>query len=169
MAPTAKLPLLPTTVVGSYSVPDWYPVLQEGVQRGALAPSAFGDAKEVAALGAIKDQETADIDLISDGELFRRDNNRFGPPNAMINYFSARIPGFSSELRDRSGITPLDPSASLPAPVATGPLRPAPLGLVEELRFLRRYSFGPVKIAMTEPHMFARIVWDEQYGSRRVN
>lgn len=165
MAPTAKLPLLPTTVVGSYSVPDWYPVLQERVEQGAMPPSAFGDAKEIAALGAIKDQETAGIDLISDGELFRRDNNRFGPPNAMINYFAAKVPGFSGELRDRSGITPLDPSASLPAPVVTGRLRPAPLGLVEEMRFLRRYSSRPVKIAMTGAHMFASIVWDEQYGS----
>lgn len=165
MNPAAKLPLLPTTVVGSYSVPDWYPVLQERVEHGALLPSAFGDAKEIAALGAIKDQETAGLDLISDGELFRRDNNRFGPPNAMINYFASKIPGFSSELRDRSGITPLDPSASLPAPVVTGPLQPAPLGLAEELQFLRRYSSRPVKIAMTGPHMFARIVWDEYYGS----
>ncbi len=159
-----RLPLLPTTVVGSYSVPDWYPVLQESVERGAMPPSVFGDAKEVAALGAIKDQEVAGIDFISDGEMFRRDNNRFGPPNAMINYFAAKIPGFSGELRNRSGITPLDSSASLPAPVVTGPLRPAPLGLTDELRFLRRYSSHPVKIAMTGPHMFARIVWDEQYG-----
>lgn len=106
MAPTAKLPLLPTTVVGSYSVPDWYPVLQEGVQRGALAPSAFGDAKEVAALGAIKDQETADIDLISDGELFRRDNNRFGPPNAMINYFSARSRVFRLSFGTEAALRP---------------------------------------------------------------
>lgn len=165
MNPVAKLPLLPTTVVGSYSVPDWYPVLQERVEHGALLPSAFGDAKEIAAMGAIKDQETAGIDLISDGELFRRDNNRFGPPNAMINYFAAKIPGFSGALRDRSGITPLDPSASLPSPVVTEKLRPAPLGLVEEFRFLRRYSSRPVKIAMTGPHMFARIVWDEYYGS----
>ncbi len=160
-----RLPLLSTTVVGSYSVPDWYPVLQERVEQGALLPSAFGDAKEVAALGAIKHQEQAGIDLISDGELFRRDNNRFGPPNAMINYFAAKIPGFSGELRDRSGITPLDLSASLPAPVVTSQLRPAPLSLVEELGFLRRYTARPVKIAMTGPHMFARIVWDEQYGS----
>lgn len=161
----ARYPLLSTTVVGSHSVPDWYPVLQETVGRGALPPEAFRDAKELAALGAINDQEAAGVDLISDGELFRRDDNRFGPPNAMINYFAAKIPGFSRELRERSGITPVDPSASLPAPVVTGQLRPAPLGLVEELRFLRRHSSRPVKIAMTGPHMFARIVWDEHYGS----
>lgn len=47
----------------------------------------------MAAIAAIKDQEVAGVNIISDGELFRRDDNRFGPPNATINYFTAKIPG----------------------------------------------------------------------------
>jgi 5-methyltetrahydropteroyltriglutamate--homocysteine methyltransferase len=156
--------LLTTTVIGSYTVPDWYPALQEAVLAGKLAREAFRDAKAVAARAAIKDQETANVDIISDGELFRRDDNRFGPPNAMINYFAARIPGFSGELRLKTGITPVAPKASLPAPVVVGRLEPASLGLVDELNFLRATTERPVKIAMTGPHMFARIAWDEHYG-----
>ncbi len=110
--------LLKTTVVGSYTVPDWYPVLQQAVVDGALPAAAFADAKAIAAQAAIKDQELARVDIVTDGELFRRDDNRFGPPNAMINYFANKIPGFSGELRDKSNITPVDPQASLPAPVA---------------------------------------------------
>src|SRR6266516_5084449 len=104
---------LTTTVNGSYTVPDWYPALQEAVLAGQLALEAFRDAKAVAARATIKDQETANVDIISDGELFRRDDNRFGPPNAMINYFAAKIPGFSGELRPKTGITPVAPEASL--------------------------------------------------------
>jgi len=96
-------------------------------------------------------------------ELFRRDDNRFGPPNAMINYFAAKIPGFSGELREKTGITPVAPEASLPAPVVVARLKPAPLGLLDELRFLRETTDRRVKIAMTGPHMFARIAWDEHY------
>src|SRR5258708_8288514 len=95
--------LLTTSVIGSYSVPDWYPALQDAVTAGKLAPEAFRDAKAVAARAAIKDQEVANVDVVSDGELFRRDDNRFGPPNAMINYFAAKIPGFSGELRPKTG------------------------------------------------------------------
>ncbi len=141
--------LLTTTVIGSYTVQDWYPALQEAVTAGKLAPEAFSDAKAVAARAAIKDQEVANVDGVSDGELFRRDDNRFGPPNAMINYFAAKIPGFSGELRPKTGITPVAPEASLPAPVVVGPLEPTPLGLVDELSFLRATTERPVKIAMT--------------------
>ena len=98
---------LTTTVIGSYAVPDWYPALQEAVMAGKLAPEAFSDAKAVAARAAIKDQEVANVEVVSDGELFRCDDNRFGPPNAMINYFAAKIPGFSWELRPKTGITPV--------------------------------------------------------------
>jgi 5-methyltetrahydropteroyltriglutamate--homocysteine methyltransferase len=152
-----------TTVIGSYTVPDWYPILQEAVAAGKIPPEAFRDAKAAAARAAVKDQERAGVDIVSDGELFRRDDNRFGPPNAMINYFASKIPGFSGELRLKTGITPVAPDASLPAPVVVRRIEPAPLGLLEELRFLRETTDRPVKIAMTGPHMFARVAWDEHY------
>lgn len=155
---------LTITVIGSYTVPDWYPILQEAVKAGRLSPEAFRDAKSIAARAAIKDQELAGVEVVSDGELFRRDDNRYGPPNAMINYFAAKIPGFSKEIRPKTGITPVAPEASLPAPVVVDRLEPVPLGLVEELNFLRATTQRPVKIAMTGPHMFARVVWDEHYG-----
>lgn len=157
-----------TTVVGSYTVPDWYPALQGAVQAGELPPEAFADAKAVAARAAVADQEAAGIDVVSDGELFRRDDNRFGPPNAMIGYFAAKIRGFSAELRDKSGITPVAPDAVLPAPVVVDELQPTALGLADELAFLRATTERPVKIAMTGPHMFACVAWDEHYGSREA-
>jgi 5-methyltetrahydropteroyltriglutamate--homocysteine methyltransferase len=156
-------PTFRTTVVGSYSVPDWYPALRDAVATGRLAPAAFADARAVAARAAVKDQEAAGIDVVSDGELFRRDDNAFGPPNAMIAHFAAKIPGFAPGLRPKTGITPVAPDAALPAPVVVDALRPAELGLADELRFLRETTRRPVKIAMTGPHMFARIAWDEHY------
>lgn len=95
------------------------------------------------------------MEVVSDGELFRRDDNSFGPPNALINYFAAKIPGFSGELRPKTGITPVAPEASLPAPVVVGRPEPTSLGLTDELNFLRATTERPVKIAMTGPHMLA--------------
>lgn len=152
-----------TTVIGSYCVPDWYPALQDAVSKGSLSKEAFQDAKACAAQAAILDQTRAGIDVISDGELFRRSDNCYGPPNAMINYFADKITGFSGEHRDKSGITPVAPEASFPAPVVTGALKPTKLGLTDELGFLRANSDKQVKIAMTGPHMFACISWDEHY------
>ena len=159
---------LETMVIGSYSVPDWYPALGEAVQEGRLERDAFAEAKASAARAAVHDQERAGIAVVSDGELNRRDDNRFGPPNAMINYFAGKIPGFSGELREKRGITPVAPEAGLPAPVIVEELRPAELGLVDELAFLRATTARRVKIAMTGPHMFACVAWDEHYGSREA-
>jgi 5-methyltetrahydropteroyltriglutamate--homocysteine methyltransferase len=152
-----------TMVIGSHPVPDWYATLEADVVAGRLAPESFADAKRTAATAAIADQEAAGIDVVSDGELFRRNDNRNGPPNAMINHFALKIPGFAKAFRPKSGITPVAPHASLPAPVVHGPLGPADLGLVEELRFLRARTKRPVKIAMASPYMFAMLAWDEHY------
>ncbi|MBX9878382.1 MAG: cobalamin-independent methionine synthase II family protein [Candidatus Obscuribacterales bacterium] len=152
-----------TTVIGSYTVPDWYPVLQEAVVKGTLSKEAFQDAKVAAVQSAICDQVNAGIDVISDGELFRRSDNCYGPPNAMINYFADKITGFSGEHRAKSGLTPIAPEASFPSPIVTGPLKPTSLGLLDELSILRANTDKQVKIAMTGPHMFACISWDEHY------
>jgi 5-methyltetrahydropteroyltriglutamate--homocysteine methyltransferase len=149
-------------------VPDWFAALAEAVADGRTPAEAFADAKAWAARAAVKDQERAGVDVVSDGELFRRDDNRFGPPNAMINYFAAKIPGFSGELRMKTGITPVAREAGLPAPVVVDELRPAPLGLIDELAFSRETTGRRVKIAMTGPHMFACVAWDEHYGSREA-
>jgi 5-methyltetrahydropteroyltriglutamate--homocysteine methyltransferase len=159
---------LETTVIGSYTVPDWYSTLREAVAARTLGQEQFADAKAWAARAAIADQERAGIEVVSDGELFRRDDNRFGPPNAMIGHFAAKIPGFADELREKAGITPVAPEATVPAPVIVDALEPTPLGLVDELAFLRAATARPAKIAMTGPHMFSCVAWDEHYGDREA-
>ena len=50
---------------------------------------------------AIADQQIAGIDIITGGEMHRRTNNRHAPPNAMLNYFWEKMPGFA---RDPDGV-----------------------------------------------------------------
>lgn len=157
--------ILKTTVIGSASVPEWFETLRQARYRGEISQEIFDDARIAAALAAIKEQEEAGISIISDGELFRRENNVCGPPNAMIGSFASKIPGFAAAPRMKKGITPVAPDAELPAPVIIGELQPLPLGLLDELTFLRQHTTSKVKIAMTGPHMFSRIAWDEYYGS----
>ena len=77
----ARVPLLPTTVVGSYPVPDWMERLKTDYFRGRMSRAQLGDLHEMAIKAALRDQELAGIDIVSDGEL-RRDND--------IDYFLAR-------------------------------------------------------------------------------
>jgi 5-methyltetrahydropteroyltriglutamate--homocysteine methyltransferase len=132
-----------TTVVGSYSVPRWYEALEKQVEAGTLSTSDIQDAQHRATQAAILDQETAGIDIITGGEMHRRTNNRHAPPNAMLNFFWEKIPGFSKETRPRS-ITKKDPNVFHPAAVCTGPIGDTDLGLVDEYKEVSKTCKLPV-------------------------
>ena len=76
--------LLPTTVVGSYSVPEWLERLKTEYYQRRISAQHLAEIHEVAIKAAVKDRELAGIDIVSDGEL-RRDND--------VDYFLALIPG----------------------------------------------------------------------------
>ncbi|KPK22376.1 MAG: hypothetical protein AMJ70_06145, partial [Dehalococcoidia bacterium SG8_51_3] len=152
-----------TTVIGSYSVPRWYETLEKQVEAGSLSKGDIEDAQYRATQAAILDQETAGIDIITGGEMHRRTNNRHAPPNAMLNFFWEKIPGFSKETRPRP-ITTKDPNVFHPAAICTGPIDYGDLGLVEEFQMVSKFARKEVKITMTGPHMLAKVAWDEHYG-----
>src|ERR1700722_15295225 len=85
--------LLPTTVVGSYSVPEWLQRLKTEDYQRRISAAHPAEIHQGAIKAAIKDQEQAGIDIVSDGEL-RRDND--------IDYFLARIPGVRIEGRAKT-------------------------------------------------------------------
>ena len=152
-----------TTVIGSYSVPRWYETLEKQVEAGNLAKGDMEDAQYRATQAAILDQETAGIDIITGGEMHRRTNNRHAPPNAMLNFFWEKIPGFSRETRPKP-ITAKDPNVFHPAAICTGPIDYGDLGLVDEFQLVSKFARKEVKITMTGPHMLAKVAWDEHYG-----
>ena len=152
-----------TTVVGSYSVPRWYEALEKQVEAGGLSKTDMADAQYRATQAAILDQEAAGIDIITGGEMHRRTNNRHAPPNAMLNFFWEKLPGFAGETRPRP-ITQKDPNVFHPAAICTGPIEYADLGLVEEFTTVSKFARKEVKVTMTGPHMLAKVAWDEHYG-----
>jgi 5-methyltetrahydropteroyltriglutamate--homocysteine methyltransferase len=75
------LPILPTTLVGSYSQPDWLidrdrlgerlPARARAKELWRIAPGQLAEAQDDATLLAIFDQERAGIDVVTDGEMRR--------------------------------------------------------------------------------------------------
>jgi 5-methyltetrahydropteroyltriglutamate--homocysteine methyltransferase len=157
-----KYPKYTTTVVGSYSVPRWYEALEKQVEAGALSKADMADAQYRATEAAILDQEIAGIDIITGGEMHRRTNNRHAPPNAMLNFFWEKVPGFSKETRPKP-ISVKDPNVFHPAAICIGPIEYADLGLVEEYKMVSTYADKDVKVTMTGPHMLAKVAYDEHY------
>src|SRR5438128_4552111 len=132
------LPLLPTTVIGSWSFPGWYAKFCEDAARH---PDLFGpDDREEALRDAVRlavdDQLRAGADLITDGEMQRVDFN-LGVYDYLV------------------GLKPLPPARRWGPPAhdqrskygCTAPITaPAGLGLVTEYRRLRSLTAACVKV-----------------------
>src|SRR5215470_8895391 len=80
--------LLPTTLVGSYPQPEWLidraslakqmPPRVRAKELWRIAPAALEAAQDDATLLAIRDQERAGLDILTDGEQRRESySNRF--------------------------------------------------------------------------------------------
>jgi 5-methyltetrahydropteroyltriglutamate--homocysteine methyltransferase len=143
-------PLLPTTVVGSYSVPEWLERLKTDYYRGRISRTHLAEIHQMAIKAALKDQELAGIDIVSDGEL-RRDND--------IDYLLARIPGVRIPVTVKSFYYDYyDIVVTEPLPVDA-----PPLGLAEDYRFTRGHTDRPVKFSFTGPFSLSRRVRNTAY------
>jgi 5-methyltetrahydropteroyltriglutamate--homocysteine methyltransferase len=151
-AQTGAGPLLPTTVVGSYSVPEWLERLKTEYYQRRISPAHMTEIYEVVIKAAIKDQELAGIDIVSDGEL-RRDND--------IDYFLARFPGVHIAQRAKSDYYDYyDAEVAAPLPVGDK----AALGLATDYAFTRSLTDRPIKFSFTGPFSLSRRVTNAAYA-----
>src|ERR1700682_2159447 len=158
-----RYPKYATTVIGAHSVPDWYEALDRLVAVGQLSMGSMADAQFRSGEAAILDQEIANIDVITGGEMHRRTHNRHSPPNAMLNFFWQKIPAFQGTTRPKP-IKKHDPDVFHPSATCRGRIGDTvDLGLVDEFRMVSALTRRPVKITMTGPLMLAKVAFDEHY------
>jgi 5-methyltetrahydropteroyltriglutamate--homocysteine methyltransferase len=147
--------LLPTTVVGSYSVPEWLERLKTEYYQRRISAQHLTEIQEVAIKAAVKDQERAGIDIVSDGEL-RRDND--------IDYFLARIPGVQIAQRAKSDYYDYyEAEVTAPLPEDDSSSGKTSLGLAADFEFTRQLTDRPVKFSFTGPFSLSRRVTDKAY------
>jgi 5-methyltetrahydropteroyltriglutamate--homocysteine methyltransferase len=157
----ANLPLLPATVIGSWSFPGWY---AQFCAEAAERPEKFGvddraEAVRDAVRLAVDDQVRAGADLISDGEMQRVDFNL----------------GFYDYL---TGIAPAPPKRRWGPPahdqrykyVCTAELAaPSGLGTVAEYLQLRSITQAPAKVPVPGPFTLAGCIdGGEVYRDRQA-
>ena len=161
----ANLPLFPVTVVGSWPRP---PELIQALRRrqsDEISEDEFNAVADTAVLSALKAQEDAGVDLISDGEQ-RRDN--------FYSYVVGKIAGMQlmkvSELLDyakdrarlEETLRALDvPAFAIKSPIVTEKIA-AKEGLsLDELAFVKRHTDRAIKIPLPGPYMLTRSSWFE--------
>jgi 5-methyltetrahydropteroyltriglutamate--homocysteine methyltransferase len=143
--------LLPTTVVGSYSVPEWLGRLKTDYYQRRISAQHLDEIHDVAIKAALKDQERAGVDIVSDGEL-RRDND--------IDYLLSRIPGV--EIRNRAKTDYYDyydAEVTRPLPEPGG----VSLGLAADYTFTREQTDCPIKFSFTGPFSLSRRIRGSAY------
>jgi len=150
------LPLLPTTVIGSYSFPAWLDHVRELGRRNTLTPEQVAEAHDNAVKSVIKDHELAGVDIITDGELRRE---------TMVNFFSMRIHGFDMTGKLKP-IGNLDPSIQMQDPVVREKVRRKEgLGMDRHFTFLKAHTSHATKVCVTGPQMLAKRATNEYYKS----
>jgi 5-methyltetrahydropteroyltriglutamate--homocysteine methyltransferase len=147
------LPILPTTVVGSYSMPGWLERLKTEYFARRISRHDLDEVHDTAVKAAIKDQEVAGLDIVTDGEL-RRDN--------LIDYFVERLPGVDIDRSSKKFYYDFYDSS------VSGKLPMAPLGLADDFRFLRKFTEREAKFCVTGPHSLTKRIRNEFYPSEEA-
>jgi 5-methyltetrahydropteroyltriglutamate--homocysteine methyltransferase len=143
--------LLPSTVVGSYSVPEWLQRVKTDYYQRRISAQHLDEIHNVAIKAAIKDQERAGLDIVSDGEL-RRDND--------IDYLLVRIPGVDIPHRAKTDYYDYyDAALSHPLPAADR----GGAGLAADYAFTREQTDQPVKFSFTGPFSLSRRIRNAAY------
>jgi 5-methyltetrahydropteroyltriglutamate--homocysteine methyltransferase len=155
--------LLPTSLVGSYAQPDWlidraklagrFPPRVRALELWRVAPEWLEEAQDDATVLAIRDQERAGLDLITDGEMRRESySNRFATALEGVDIDN---PGTAL---DRSG----HPN---PVPRVVGRIRRRHPVQLRDLEVLKANTAYPVKMTVPGPFTMSQQAQNDFYPS----
>ncbi len=157
--------LFPTSLVGSYPQPDWlidrsrlagrFPPRVRARELWRVAPERLEQAQDDATLLAIRDQERAGLDIITDGEMRRESySNRFA---TALDGVDLDDPGTAL---DRSG----HPN---PVPRVVGPIRRRHAVETRDVAFLRANTDRRIKITVPGPFTMSCQAQNDHYATER--
>jgi 5-methyltetrahydropteroyltriglutamate--homocysteine methyltransferase len=134
---------LRTSVVGSHARPSWFVSGIDAAERGEFGPADLAEMLDDAVDLALRDQEEAGIDLVTDGEMRR------------AGFFTAEF------YKHITGVRPLVPDRRLGVgghdqqhrfEVLEPITAPDGLGVVEEYRYARTRARRPLKVTLPGPY-----------------
>ena len=153
--------LLPTSLVGSYAQPNW---LIDRVKLASDSPprvkrsdlwnineNFLQEAQDDATVLAIRDQEKAGIDILTDGEVRRE---------SYSNRFATALEGID---KNKSGTAISRKGTPNAVPLVVGPIsRPNPIG-VRDIEFLRANTKKEIKATLPGPFTMSQQAQDVYY------
>jgi 5-methyltetrahydropteroyltriglutamate--homocysteine methyltransferase len=150
-----------TSLVGSYPQPDWLidrealhhrlPPRVRASELWRVDPAWLHEAQDDAVLVAIRDQERAGLDIVTDGEMRRE---------SYSNFFATALEGVDV---DNPGTTADRKGNPTPVPRIVGPIRRRGPVQVDDLRFLRANTDRLVKMTVPGPFTMAQQAQNDYY------
>ncbi len=147
--------MLETTIAGSLPKPSWLAEPRVLWPAWRLSGEALAEAKRDATILALKTQEDAGIDIVSDGEMSRQH---------FVHGFLEGIDGVDFEQRVRIGIR-ADRYEAL-CPTVTGPIVRRRSIHAEEARLARAHTTRPLKFTLPGPMTIVDTLADRHYRDR---
>lgn len=160
------LPLFPVAPIGSWPRPAELLRAQQSVRAGRLDPQELKRHADEAVILAIRAQEAAGVDFVTDGEQ-RRDNFYSFVATKLSGVRIMTLDEMLDLVEDRSGFEEILRTLDVPAYSISNPTcydkleRRAPLA-VDELRFVRRHTSRPVKIPLPGPYILTRSMFVQE-------
>src|SRR5882724_2926199 len=142
----SKLPLFPTAVIGSLPRPAWLLDVLHEYLAARLTRAEWDRACDRAIPFAVALQETAGIDVISDGE-WRREG--------YFQVFYERVEGFRADLI---------PGRTRLWPAAVAPLRRRGPIVADGASFLRRQTARAVKVCLPSAYVILRRFYSPEHS-----
>jgi 5-methyltetrahydropteroyltriglutamate--homocysteine methyltransferase len=148
--------MLRTTIAGSLPKPPWLATPERLWAPWLLPPETLAEGQRDAVLAALKDQEAAGIDVVTDGEQSRQH---------FVHGFLETIEGIDFSRRVTIGIRADRYKAEVPTVV--GPIRRKGSVHGAEARAARAHAGRKLKFTLPGPMTIVDTIADEHYRSRR--
>ena len=158
--------LFPVTLVGSYPQPDWLidraQLLAHGVPRvrakqlWRIPEPLLDEAQRDATLVAIRAQEEAGLDIVTDGEIRRE---------SYFNRFATALDGIDL---DHAGTALSRTGRPVPVPRVVGPIRRLRPVEVDDMKFLRAHTQKAAKITVPGPFTMTQLAQNDFYPSEEA-
>ncbi len=165
--------LLPTTMVGSFPRPHWYrhQLLGRDV-RVAFKEVQHEEAYHDAVATAIRDQEEAGLDIVTDGNMWYDDY--VGVIGSFCWYMYERIRGFEAAREPHPAAANAPPSKSKDllddwgGVINSGPVSRGPIRLADLYKVAAKYAKRPIKVSVgAGPANLAWHVYFQHYKNPR--
>ena len=148
--------MLLTTLAGSLPKPAWLATPGALWAPWRLEGAALAEAQRDAVLVALKEQEAAGIDIVTDGEQSRQH---------FVHGFLRAVEGVDFDRRQTIGIRADRYKAEVPT--VTGPLRRRGPVHADEVRHARAHTTRQLKFTLPGPMTIVDTLADEHYRDRR--